>query len=90
MAMAQAVEIAQTCALAGRADLIAGFLETQASPAQVRSQLLAAQAEASPEIRSLISPDAPAPTSSSPGLANPVIQAAKQLASQSIASRKEH
>ncbi len=90
MAMAQAVEIAQTCALAGRTDLIAGFLESQASAAQVRSQLLAAQAEASPEIRSLISPDAPAPTASSPGLANPVIQAAKQLASQSLASKKEH
>ena len=89
-AMAQAVEIAQTCALAGRTDLIAGFLESQASAAQVRSQLLAAQAEASPEIRSLISPDAPAPTASSPGLANPVIQAAKQLASQSLASKKEH
>ena len=90
MAMAQAVEIAQTCALAGRTDLIAGFLESQASAAQVRSQLLAAQAEASPEIRSLISPDAPAPTASSPGLANTVIQAAKQLASQSLASKKEH
>jgi len=89
-AMAQAVEIAQTCALAGRTDLIAGFLESQASAAQVRSQLLAAQVEASPEIRSLISPDAPAPTASSPGLANPVIQAAKQLASQSLASKKEH
>ena len=90
MAMAQAVEIAQTCALAGRTDLIAGFLESQASAAQVRSQLLAAQAEASPEIRSLISPDAPAPTASSPGVANPVIQAAKQLASQSLAFKKEH
>jgi signal peptide peptidase SppA len=90
MAMAQAVEIAQTCALAGRTDLIAGFLESQASAAQVRSQLLAAQAEASPEIRSLISPDAPAPRASSHGLANPVIQAAKQLASQSLASKKEH
>ena len=47
MTVADAVEIAQTCTLAGRTDLIAGFLEANDSPAKVRSQLLAAQAEAS-------------------------------------------
>ena len=78
LSVADAVEIAQTCTLAGRTDLIAGFLEAQSSPAKVRSQLLAAQAEASPEITSRIAPDAARPVAS-----NPLIDAAKQIASQS-------
>ncbi|RMX18059.1 S49 family peptidase [Vandammella animalimorsus] len=78
LSVADAVEIAQTCQLAGRADLIAGFLETNTSPAKVRSQLLVAQAEASPEITSRIAPDAAQPPAS-----NPLIDAAKQLAAQS-------
>ena len=78
LTMADAVEIAQTCTLAGRTDLIAGFLEAQSSPAQVRSQLLAAQAEASPEITSHIAPDAARTVAS-----NPLIDAAKQIAAQS-------
>jgi len=84
MTVADAVEIAQTCTLAGRTDLIAGFLEAQASPAQVRSQLLAAQADASPEITSRIAPDAVRPAAS-----NPLIDAAKQIAAQSTAFKKE-
>ena len=84
MTVADAVEIAQTCTLAGRTDLIAGFLETQASPAKVRSQLLAAQADASPEITSRITPDAVRPAAS-----NPLIDAAKQIAAQSTAFKKE-
>lgn len=84
MTVADAVEIAQTCTLAGRADLIAGFLEAQASPAKVRSQLLAAQADASPEITSRITPDAVRPAAS-----NPLIDAAKQIAAQSTAFKKE-
>ena len=82
LSVADAVEIAQTCTLAGRTDLIAGFLEAQSSPAKVRSQLLAAQAEASPEITSRIAPDAARPVAS-----NPLIDAAKQIAAQS--SKKE-
>jgi signal peptide peptidase SppA len=77
--VADAIEIAQTCTLAGRADLIAGFLETNTTPATVRSRLLAAQAEASPEIVSRIAPDAAHPLPS-----NPLIDAAKQLAAQSM------
>jgi hypothetical protein len=80
----EAIEIAQTCTLAGRADLIAGFLEAQVTPAQVRSQLLAAQADASPEIVSRIAPDAAASAAS-----NPLIDAAKRLAAQSAAIKKE-
>ena len=78
LTVADAIEIAQTCTLAGRADLIAGFLETNTAPATVRSRLLAAQAEASPEITSRIAPDAARPPAS-----NPLIDAAKQLAAQS-------
>ena len=78
LSVADAVEIAQTCTLAGRTDLIAGFLEAQSSPAKVRSQLLAAQAEASPEITSHIAPDAARTVAS-----NPLIDAAKQIAAQS-------
>ena len=84
MTVADAVEIAQTCTLAGRTDLIAGFLEAQASPAKVRSQLLAAQADASPEITSRITPDVVLPAAS-----NPLIDAAKQIAAQSTAFKKE-
>jgi len=84
MTVADAVEIAQTCTLAGRTDLIAGFLEAQASPAKVRSQLLAAQADASPEITSRITPDAVRPAAS-----NPLIDPAKQIAAQSTAFKQE-
>lgn len=77
MGVADAVEIAQTCTLAGRTDLIAGLLEANTAPATVRSQLLAAQAQASPEITSRIAPDAArAPAS------NPLIDAARHLAAQ--------
>ena len=76
--VADAIEIAQTCTLAGCTDLIVGFLETQTAPAAVRSRLLAAQAEASPEISSRITPDAARPAAS-----NPLIDAAKNLAAQS-------
>jgi capsid assembly protease len=78
--MADALEIAQTCTLAGRTDLIAGFLEAQASPAQVRSQLLAAQADASPEIVSRIDPQAAMASANSGNPSsphNPLVQAVK-------------
>ena len=51
-----ALEIAQTCTLAGRTDLIVGFLEAGATPARVRHDLLSLQAEASPEIASRVPP----------------------------------
>lgn len=88
MSVADAVEIAQTCTLAGRTDLIAGFLEAQASPAKVRSQLLAAQADASPEIVTRIGPDAAA-TAATVAAGNPLVDAAKQLAAKSAALKKE-
>ena len=88
MSVADAVEIAQTCTLAGRTDLIAGFLEAQASPAKVRSQLLAAQADASPEIVTRIGPD-DAATAATVATGNPLVEAAKQLAAKSAALKKE-
>ena len=79
---ADALEIAQTCTLAGRTDLIAEFLFAGASPAQVRSQLLAAQAAQSPEIVSRIGPNAAAQASASAADPaspdNPLIQAVKR------------
>lgn len=84
--IADAVEIAQTCSLAGRTDLTAGFLEARVSPAKVRSQLLAARADNSPEIVSRISPDAA--TSTTP-TSNPLVDAAKQLAAKSASLKKE-
>ncbi|AAU91207.1 prophage LambdaMc01, peptidase, U7 family [Methylococcus capsulatus str. Bath] len=84
MAVADAIEIAQTCTLAGRADLIAGFLEARTPPAKVRAQLLAAQAEASPEIVTRIAPDAAASAAN-----NPLLEAAKQLAAKSASLKKE-
>lgn len=80
MSVADAIEVAQTCTLAGRTDLIAGFLEAQTSPTKVRSQLLAAQADASPEIVSRIDPQA-ATTAANAGHPasphNPLVQAVK-------------
>ena len=51
---------------------------------EVRSHLLAAQADASPEITSRITPDTVRPAAS-----NPLIDAAKQIAAQSTAFKKE-
>ncbi|WP_247539094.1 S49 family peptidase [Ralstonia pseudosolanacearum] len=76
-----AVEIAQLCTLAGRADLIAGFLEARATPERVRSHLLAARAEASPEIASRIDPQAPVVSADAGHPAsprNPLLQAVKK------------
>lgn len=72
-----AVEIAQLCALAGRTDLIAGFLETRATPERVRSHLLAARAEASPEIASRIDPQAPVVSADAGHPASPAIRCSR-------------
>ena len=51
-----ALEIAQTCALAGRTDLTAAFIEAQVPPTKVRARLLADKADRSPEIASRLVP----------------------------------
>ena len=53
-----ALEIAQTCALAGRTDLTAAFIEAQVAPSKVRARLLADKADRSPEIASRLAPPA--------------------------------
>lgn len=81
--IADAIEIAQVCTLAGRSDLIAGFLEARSSPADVRLQLLR-QLAAGPEITSRIAPAAiAAPNAVDPD--NPLIRAVKAR----VGSRKE-
>lgn len=57
-AVSDAIEVAQSCTLAGRTDLIVGFLEAKVAPAQVRSQLLNEKAQQSTEIVSRIDPNA--------------------------------
>ncbi len=64
-----ALEIAQTCALAGRTDLTAAFIEAQVAPSKVRARLLADKADRSPEIASRLAP--PTGTSHEPTSAAP-------------------
>ena len=83
----EALEIAQICTLANRANLIAGFLETQTKPAEVRRQLLSALAEDSPEITSHIAPDAAKPNPQSLN-DNPLVMAAHSRANSARAGKE--
>ena len=74
---AHAVAIAELCQLAGHPELTAAFLAEGVSEAHVRKALLASRAD-SPEIRSTIAPDAPAPQQSQ-SAANPLMAAVKKL-----------
>ena len=74
---ADALAIAELCQLAGHPELTATFLAEGVSEAQVRKTLLASRAD-SPEIRSTIAPDAPAPQQSK-SAANPLMAAVKKL-----------
>ena len=80
-AVSDAIEIAQSCTLAGRTDLIAGYLEAKVAPSQVRSQLLTAMAQQSTEIVSRIDPNAAVrqemATSNPASPDNPLIAAVK-------------
>jgi hypothetical protein len=61
-----ALEIAQTCALAGRTDLTAAFIEAQVPPTKVRARLLADKADRSPEITSRLVPQGDPADASNP------------------------
>ncbi len=61
-----ALEIAQTCALAGRTDLTAAFIEAQVAPSKVRARLLADKADRSPEIASRLVPQGDPADASNP------------------------
>ena len=76
VARADAVAIAELCLLAGQPQRIATFLAEGASESQVRRTLLASRAE-SPEITSVIHPDA-ATRAASPEQ-NPLMKAVKKL-----------
>ncbi len=84
LTLADAIHIAQSCTLAGRSELIAGFLESGTSPGAVRSQLLAAIAAASPEVTSRLQPQA-----STSSEANPLIDAVKHIAAQAALFKKD-
>ena len=73
---ADALAIAELCQLAGHPERTAAFLAEGASETQVRRALLAARAE-SPEITSLIHPDAQAPEAHPDQ--NPLMKAVKKL-----------
>ena len=75
-ARADAVAIAELCQLAGQPQRIATFLAEGASESQVRRVLLASRAE-SPEITSVIHPDAATSTASPEQ--NPLMKAVKKL-----------
>ena len=76
---ADALAIAELCQLAGYPQRTVAFLAQGASASDVRRALLAARAE-SPEIDSMIHPDAAAPATSLDSPAhNPLIQAVKKL-----------
>lgn len=73
---ADALAVAELCQLAGHPERTAAFLAEGASETQVRRALLAARAE-SPEITSLIHPDAQAPEAHPDQ--NPLMKAVKKL-----------
>ena len=75
-ARADALAIAELCQLAGQPQRIAAFLAEGASESQVRRTLLASRAE-SPEITSVIHPDAATSTASPEQ--NPLMKAVKKL-----------
>jgi signal peptide peptidase SppA len=65
-----ALEIAQACALAGRTDLTAAFIEAQVPPTKVRARLLADKADRSPEIASRLVPQGDPADASNPSAPN--------------------
>ena len=65
-----ALEIAQACALAGRTDLTAAFIEAQVPPTKVRARLLADKADRSPEIASRLVPQGDPADASNPTAPN--------------------
>lgn len=78
-ALADAVAVAELCQLAGQSQRTAAFLAEGASESQVRKSLLAARAQ-SPEITSVIDPDAAAqPGGEASPERNPLMKAVKKL-----------
>lgn len=79
-ARADAVAVAELCQLAGQAQRTAAFLAEGVSEAQVRKSLLSARAQ-SPEITSMIDPNAAVPSSGETSVEqSPLMSAVKKLA----------
>jgi signal peptide peptidase SppA len=89
-ASANVLAVAEMCLLAGKSDMTFSALERGLSVEQVRTELLAAKADASPEIRSHIVPQAGTQATAKPEV-SPVVLAAQQraqLLSQRLAANR--
>ena len=89
-ASANVLAVAEMCLLAGKSDMTFSALERGLSVEQVRTELLAAKADASPEIRSHIMPQAGTQATAKPEV-SPVVLAAQQraqLLSQRLAANR--
>ncbi|WP_310615123.1 S49 family peptidase [Limnohabitans sp.] len=88
-ASANVLAVAEMCLLAGKSDMTLSALERGLSVEQVRNELLAAKADASPEIRSHIMPQAGTQATAKPEV-SPVVLAAQQRAQKLAANRPSY
>ena len=88
-ASANVLAVAEMCLLAGKSDMTFSALERGLSVEQVRTELLAAKAHASPEIRSHIMPQAGTQATAKPEV-SPVVLAAQQRAQKLAANRPSY
>jgi signal peptide peptidase SppA len=88
-ASANVLAVAEMCLLAGKSDMTFSALERGLSVEQVRTELLAAKADASPEIRSHIMPQAGTQAMTTPEV-SPVVLAAQQRAQKLAANRPSY
>ena len=88
-ASANVLAVAEMCLLAGKSDMTFSALERGLSVEQVRNELLAAKADASPEIRSHIMPQAGTQATAKPEV-SPVVLAAQQRAQKIAANRPSY
>ncbi len=88
-ASANVLAVAEMCLLAGKSDMTFSALERGLSVEQVRNELLTAKADASPEIRSHIMPQAGTQAMAKPEV-SPVVLAAQQRAQKLAANRPSY
>ncbi len=88
-ASANVLAVAEMCLLAGKSDMTFSALERGLSVEQVRTELLAAKANASPEISSHILPHAGTQATAKPEV-SPVVLAAQQRAQKLSANRPSY
>jgi hypothetical protein len=88
-ASANVLAVAEMCLLAGKSDMTFSALERGLSVEQVRTELLAAKADATPEIRSHIMPQAGTQATAKSEV-SPVVLAAQQRAQKLAANRPSY